>query len=52
MNREVTAFSGKKIQPLEIPLEIPMGADIYSVIAFTALRILLDDFNSEIGELI
>lgn len=52
MNREVTAFSGKKIQPLEIPLEIPEGADIYSVIAFTALRILLDDFNSEIGELI
>lgn len=52
MNREVTAFSGKKIQPLEIPLEIPIGADIYSVIAFTALRILLDDFNSEIGELI
>ena len=52
MNREVTAFSGKKIQPLEIPLEIPEEADIYSVIAFTALRILLDDFNSEIGELI
>ena len=52
LNREVTAFSGKKIQPLEIPLEIPVGADIYSVIAFTALRILLDDFNSEIGELI
>lgn len=52
LNREVTAFSGKKIQPLEIPLEIPEGTDIYSVIAFTALRILLDDFNSEIGELI
>ncbi|MCM1054619.1 MAG: hypothetical protein NC394_03765 [Bacteroides sp.] len=52
LNREVTAFSGKKIQPLEIPLEIPAGADIYSVIAFTALRILLDDYNSEIGELI
>lgn len=52
MNREVTAFSGKKIQPLEIPLEIPEEADIYSVIAFTALRILLDDYNSEIGELI
>ncbi len=52
LNREVTAFSGKKIQPLEIPLEIPQGTDIYSVIAFTALRILLDDFDSEIGELI
>ncbi len=52
LNREITAFSGKKIQPLEIPSEIPQGTDIYSVIAFTALRILLDDFNSEIGELI
>lgn len=52
LNREITAFSGKKIQPLEIPLEIPAGVDIYSVIAFTALRILLDDYNSEIGELI
>lgn len=52
LNREITALSGKKIQPLEIPSEIPQGTDIYSVIAFTALRILLDDFNSEIGELI
>lgn len=52
LNREVTAFSGKKIQPLELPIEIPEGADIYSVIAFTALRILLDDYNSEIGKLI
>lgn len=52
LNRELTAFSGKKIQPLEIPSEIPVGADIYSVIAFTALRVLLDDYNSEIGELI
>lgn len=52
LNRELTAFSGKKIQPLEVPVKIPQGADVYSVIAFTALRILLDDFNSEIGELI
>lgn len=52
LNRELTAFSGKKIQPLEVPVTIPQGADVYSVIAFTALRILLDDFNSEIGELI
>ena len=51
LNREITAFSGKKIQPLEIPLEIPVGADIYSVLAFTALRLLLDDFDSEIGGL-
>lgn len=52
LNRELTAFSGKKIQPLEVPVKIPQGVDVYSVIAFTALRILLDDFNSEIGELI
>lgn len=51
LNREITALSGKKIQPLEIPLEIPEGISIYSVIAFTALRVLLDDYNSEIGEL-
>ena len=51
LNRELTAFSGKKIQPLEIPLEL-QGTDVYSMIAFTALRILLDDFDSEIGELI
>lgn len=51
LNREITALSGKKIQPLEIPLEIPAGADIYSLLAFTALRLLLDDFNSEIGNL-
>ena len=45
-------FSGKKIQPLEIPLQIPDGADIYSVLAFTALRLLLDDYGSEdIGKL-
>ena len=51
LNREITALSGKKIQPLEFPLEIPKGADVYSVMAFTALRLLLDDFNSEIGDL-
>lgn len=52
LNREITAFSGKRIQPLELPLKIPKGVDLYSVIAFTALRIMLDDYNSEIGELI
>ena len=52
LNRELTAFSGKNVQPLELPIEIPKGVDIYSVIAFTALRVMLDDFNSEIGELI
>ena len=52
LNRELTAFSGKNVQPLELPLEIPDGMDVYSVIAFTALRVMLDDFNSEIGELV
>lgn len=52
LNREITALSGKKMQPLELPLEIPKGVGLYSVIAFTALRIMLDDYNSEIGELI
>ncbi len=52
LNREITAFSGRKIQPLEIPTEIKKGIDLYSLIAFTALRIMLDDYNSEIGDLI
>lgn len=51
LNREITALSGKKIQPLEIPVKISKTTDLYPLIAFTALRLLLDDFNSEIGEL-
>lgn len=51
LNREITALSGKKIQPLEIPVETTKEADIYSFIAFTALRLLLDDFESDIGRL-
>jgi len=53
LNREITAFSGKKIQPLEIPLRFEKEPkDVYSPIAFTALRLVLDDFNSDLGELI
>jgi hypothetical protein len=53
LNREVTAFSGRKIQPLEIPLKLPkIPKDVYYPIAFTALRLVLDDFNSELGNLI
>lgn len=48
LNREITALSGKKIQPLEIPLEIPKEADIYSLIAFNALRLMLDDRKSKL----
>lgn len=51
LNREITALSGKKIQPLEIPLDIPSDADVYYLLAFTFLRLLLDDYNSEIGRL-
>jgi hypothetical protein len=57
LNRELTAFSGRVIQPLEIPLKldkIPANTfrNVYYPIAFTALRLILDDFNSELGGLI
>ncbi|MCL2071075.1 MAG: hypothetical protein FWH07_02445 [Oscillospiraceae bacterium] len=53
LNREITAFSGRKIQPLEIPIGLEkMPKDVYYPIAFTALRLVLDDFNSELGGLI
>jgi hypothetical protein len=53
LNREIIAFSGRRIQPLEIPLKLDiMPRDVYYPIAFTALRLILDDFNSELGELI
>jgi len=53
LNREITAFSGRKIQPLEIPLKLEkMPKDAYYPMAFTALRLILDDFNSELGRLI
>jgi len=46
LNREITAFSGRQIQPLEVPLKLEkMPKDIYYPIAFTALRLILDDFN-------
>lgn len=51
LNRSVTALSGRQIQPLEIPVS-KHGADDYTLMSFTALRLLLDDFNSELGELI
>ena len=51
LNRTITALSGRKIQPLELPVE-RQGADPYSLMCFTALRLLLDDFESELGSLI
>lgn len=50
LNRGFTALSGKEIQPLEIPVTSD-GCDGYSVLAVTALRLLLDDFTSDIGQL-
>jgi len=50
LNREITAFSGKKIQPLEIPVKFTsMPDNVYDTIAYTALRLVLDDYDSEIG---
>ncbi|GHV47219.1 hypothetical protein FACS189499_04350 [Clostridia bacterium] len=57
LNREITAFSGRKIQPLELPVSfltpgVSGGiSDYYNELAFTALRLVLDDFDSEIGKL-
>lgn len=51
LNRSITALSGKSIQPLEIPAE-KGGAKRYSLMSYTALRLILDNFNSELGRLI
>ena len=50
LNRSIRALSGKEIQPLEIPVS-KHGSDIYTLMSFTALRLLLDDFESELGTL-
>lgn len=50
LNRSITALSGREIEPLEIPVK-KTGEDIYSLMSFTALRLLLDDFGSDIGRL-
>lgn len=51
LNRSITAMSGKIIQPLEIPIR-KRGAERYSLMSYTALRLILDDYNSELGRLI
>lgn len=50
LNRGITALSGKAIEPLEIPLE-KENFGKYSLMSFAALRLLLDDFDSELGRL-
>lgn len=51
LNRGITALSGKNIEPLEIPIEKEQFGK-YSLMSFAALRLLLDDFDSELGKLI
>ncbi len=51
LNRAITALSGREIQPLELPVD-RHGSDPYTLMSFTALRLLLDDFESELGQLI
>lgn len=51
LNRSITALSGKIIQPLEIPVKKD-GAERYSLMSYTTLRLILDNFNSELGKLI
>lgn len=51
LNRSLRALSGREIQPLELPMK-RRGTDSYTLMSFTALRLLLDDFDSELGELI
>ncbi len=51
LNRNITALSGRNVQPLELPVSLMHGREIYFTLAATALRILLDDFDSELGKL-
>ncbi|MBR5090985.1 MAG: hypothetical protein IK093_16275 [Ruminiclostridium sp.] len=51
LNRSLKALSGREIQPLEMPVK-KLGTDDYTLMSFTALRLLLDDFDSELGKLI
>lgn len=50
LNRGITALSGKNIEPLEIPVEKEIY-NRYPLMSFAALRLLLDDFDSELGKL-
>ena len=50
LGRSITALSGKVIEPLEIPLKKD-NFSRYSLMSFAALRLLLDDFDSELGRL-
>ncbi len=51
LNRSISALSGRTVQPLEIPIK-KSGFDSYTLMSFIALRLLLDDFDSELGKLL
>ncbi len=51
LNRSITALSGKIIQPLEVPVR-KQEAEKYSLMSYMALRLILDDYDSELGQLI
>ncbi|MDR0821022.1 MAG: hypothetical protein LBN40_00960 [Oscillospiraceae bacterium] len=47
LGRSLKAFSGKTIEPLETPAPLPSYAATDDVMAYTALRLVLDDFDSD-----
>lgn len=51
LNRSISALSGRIIEPLEIPVK-KLGYSRYPLMSITALRLVLDDCNSELGGLI
>lgn len=51
LNRNIIALSGRCVQPLELPVQYSNDESLYNILAVTALRILLDDFDSELGRL-
>ena len=51
LTREIRAFSGRVIQPLEFPVAIDDSSDMYDSLAFATLRIMLDDSDWEAGKI-
>lgn len=51
LNRSISALSGRMIEPLEIPVK-KLGCNRYTIMSVTALRLILDDCNSELNGLI
>lgn len=52
LNRRLVSLSGRPIEPLEIPEMLPDEPEnLYNLLALTALRLILDDYASELGKL-